>query len=52
MIHYLQDFTEAFAILFRAYLLLLAGGIVAVGVIMAIVKMLLDVVPYIIRRFG
>lgn len=52
MIHYLQDFTEAFTILFRAYLLLLAGGIVAVGIIVAIFQMVISIVPSIIRRIA
>jgi hypothetical protein len=47
MIHYLRDFTEAFIVLFRAYLLLLAGGIIAVGAIIAIIQMVLAAV----RRF-
>jgi hypothetical protein len=45
--HYLQDFAEAFTILFRAYLLLVAGGVVALGAIIAIIQMFISL----IRRF-
>lgn len=45
--HYLRDFAEAFVILFRAYILLLAGGVIALGVVIAMLQMFMSL----IRRF-